>query len=104
MPSLWLAGNDPLAVPEMNPHALAVLEYRDALDRVARHASSELGAEAGRTLEPSSDLGWIVPELERVDEMRAFLGGDSGWSMAPVPDVREAVRRLRVEGSVLVAV
>jgi DNA mismatch repair protein MutS2 len=85
----------------MNPHALAVLEYRDALDRVARHASSELGAEAVRSLEPSADLGWIVPELERVDEMRAFLGGDTGWSMAPVPDVREAVRRLRVDGSVL---
>jgi len=87
----------------MNPHALAVLEYRDALDLVARNASSELGAEAVRALRPSADLGWIEPELARVDEMRAFLGGDTGWSMAPVPDVREAVRRLRVEGSVLEA-
>jgi DNA mismatch repair protein MutS2 len=85
----------------MNSHALAVLEYREALDLVARHASSELGAEAVRELAPSADLGWIAPELERVDQMRAFLGGDTGWSMAPVPDVREAVRRLRVEGSVL---
>jgi DNA mismatch repair protein MutS2 len=87
----------------MNPHALAVLEYREALDLVARNASSELGAEAVRALQPSADLGWIEPELARVDEMRAFLGGDTGWSMAPVPDVREAVRRLRVEGSVLEA-
>ncbi|MFL5384254.1 MAG: endonuclease MutS2 [Longimicrobiaceae bacterium] len=85
----------------MNSHALAVLEYREALDLVARHASSELGAGAVRALAPSADLGWIAPELERVDQMRAFLGGDTGWSMAPVPDVREAVRRLRVEGSVL---
>jgi len=87
----------------MNPHALAVLEYREALDLVARHASSELGGDAVRALHPSADLGWIAPELERVDQMRAFLGGDTGWSMAPVPDVREAVRRLRVEGSVLEA-
>jgi DNA mismatch repair protein MutS2 len=87
----------------MNPHALAVLEYREALDLVARYASSELGGEAVRALQPSADLGWITPELERVDQMRAFLGGDTGWSMAPVPDVREAVRRLRVEGSVLEA-
>lgn len=87
----------------MNPHALNVLEYREALELVARHASSQLGAQAVRELEPSADLGWIAPELERVDEMRALLGGDSGWSLPPVPDVREAVRRLRVEGSVLEA-
>ena len=87
----------------MNPHALSVLEYREALDLVARFASSELGAGAVRALQPSADLGWIAPELERVDQMRAFIGGDTGWSMAPVPDVREAVRRLRVEGSVLEA-
>jgi DNA mismatch repair protein MutS2 len=87
----------------MNPHALNVLEYREALDLVARHASSALGAEAVRALEPSADLGWIEPELRRVDEMRAFLGGDSGWGLAAIPDVREAVRRLRVEGSVLEA-
>ncbi|HEV7586840.1 MAG TPA: hypothetical protein VGO40_01825, partial [Longimicrobium sp.] len=87
----------------MNPHALAVLEYREALDLVARFASSELGGGAVRALQPSADPGWIAPELERVDQMRAFLGGDTGWSMAPVPDVREGVRRLRVEGSVLEA-
>ncbi|HEX6745929.1 MAG TPA: endonuclease MutS2 [Longimicrobium sp.] len=87
----------------MNPHALNVLEYRDALDLVARNASSELGADAVRALEPSADLGWIAPELERVDQMRAFLGGDSGWSIPPIPDAREAVRRLRIEGAVLEA-
>src|SRR4051794_41838943 len=87
----------------MNPHALAVLEYREALDLVARHASSELGGDAVRALHPSADLGWIAPELERVDQMRAFLGGDTGWSMAPVPDVREAVRRLRGGGAGLEA-
>ena len=87
----------------MNPHALAVLEYPEALDLVARHASSALGAEAVRALVPSADLGWIVPELERVEEMRAFLGGDTGWAMAAVPDAREALKRLRIEGSVLEA-
>ncbi|HEX5727476.1 MAG TPA: hypothetical protein VFX98_18535, partial [Longimicrobiaceae bacterium] len=85
----------------MNPHALNVLEYREALDLVARHASSPLGAEAVRALAPSADLGWIEPELARVDEMRALLQGDSGWAMPAVPDAREALRKLRVEGSVL---
>jgi DNA mismatch repair protein MutS2 len=85
----------------MNPHALNVLEYRDALDIVARYASSALGAEAVRALEPSADLGWIEPELARVDQMRGFLRGDSGWYIPAIPDVRDPLRKLRVEGSVL---
>ena len=85
----------------MNPHALNVLEYREALDLVARFASSGLGADAVRALSPSADLGFIEPELARVEEMRAFLRGDSGWSVPPIPDVREGLRRLRVEGSVV---
>jgi DNA mismatch repair protein MutS2 len=56
----------------MNPHALNVLEYREALDLVARFASSALGAEAVRALAPSADAGWIEPELARVEEMRAL--------------------------------
>jgi DNA mismatch repair protein MutS2 len=85
----------------MNPHALNVLEYREALDLVARFASSSPGAEAVRALSPSDDLGWIEPELARVEEMRGFLRGDSGWQVPAIPDVREPLRRLRVEGSVL---
>ncbi|HEX8829558.1 MAG TPA: hypothetical protein VF705_00240, partial [Longimicrobium sp.] len=85
----------------MNPHALNVLEYRDALDIVARYASSALGAGAVRALEPSADLGWIEPELARVDQMRGFLRGDSGWYIPAIPDVRDPLRKLRVEGSVL---
>ncbi|HEX8321467.1 endonuclease MutS2 [Longimicrobium sp.] len=85
----------------MNPHALNVLEYREALDLVARFASSGLGADAVRALSPSADLGWIAPELARVEEMRAFLRGDSGWSVPAIPDVVEPLRRMRVEGSML---
>ncbi|HET6229538.1 MAG TPA: endonuclease MutS2 [Longimicrobiaceae bacterium] len=85
----------------MNPHALNVLEYREALDIVARYASSPLGADAVRALTPSADLGWIGPELARVDEMRGFLGRDEGWAIPAVPDVRTALAKLRIEGSVL---
>lgn len=85
----------------MNPHALNVLEYREALDLVARYASSASGAEAVRALEPSTDPAWIAPELARVEEMRAFLRGDSGWGVPAIPELREPLRRMRVEGSVL---
>lgn len=84
----------------MNPHALAVLEYSEALDLVARHASSALGAEAVRALRPSVDRDWIEPELRRVDEMIALLTREGGWAAVPIPDLRAALARLRVEGSV----
>jgi DNA mismatch repair protein MutS2 len=85
----------------MNPHALTVLEYREALDLVARSASSPLGADAVRALVPSTEPGWVRAELARVEEMRAFLRGDSGWQVPAIPDVVEPLRRMRVEGSVL---
>jgi DNA mismatch repair protein MutS2 len=85
----------------MNPHALTVLEFREALDLVARNAASALGADAVRALAPSADPAWIEPELARVEEMRAFLRRDSGWTVPAVPDVRGPLRKLRVEGSVL---
>jgi DNA mismatch repair protein MutS2 len=87
----------------MNRHALAVLEYPEALALVARHASSALGAEAVRALEPSADLGWIEPELRRVAEMMRLLGEDGGWGMPAVPDVGGSLPKLRLEGSVLEA-
>jgi DNA mismatch repair protein MutS2 len=85
----------------MNPHALTVLEYREALDLVAKSASSALGADAVRALVPSTDPDWVRAELGRVEEMRAFLRGDSGWQVPAIPDVVEPLRRMRVEGSVL---
>jgi DNA mismatch repair protein MutS2 len=84
----------------MDSHALDVLEFRDALDRVARFAASDLGAEAVRSLSPSTDPLWIAGELRPVGEMMALLTGDEGWGMPAVPDLREPLRRLRVEGTV----
>lgn len=84
----------------MNSHALNVLEYADALERVARFASSELGAEAVRSLYPSTDAVWVTGELETVAEMGALLLADERWVFPSIPDLREALARLRVEGSV----
>lgn len=87
----------------MNRHALSVLEYAAALDIVAGHASGPLGAEAVRSLEPSDAVAWVEPELRRVDQMVAFLLASVDWSVPPVPDLRTALRRLAVEGSILEA-
>ena len=82
----------------MNAHALAILELDRALDAVAGRAASPLGAEAVRALRPTNDREHLRAEQARVAAVRALLG-DAGWSPEALPDVRAAIRRLRVEGS-----
>lgn len=83
----------------MNAHALGILELDRALDVVAERAASALGAERIRGLEPVTDRAWLTAELTRVAAVRAILGGTEGWSPEPLPDIRAALRRLRVEGA-----
>jgi DNA mismatch repair protein MutS2 len=83
----------------MNSHALAVLEFPRVLDLVAARATTELGAERLRALSPSTDRAAIEREHARVAAIRASLEGDEPWGPEPVPDLRRALTRLRVEGS-----
>ena len=85
----------------MNTHALSVLEFPRVLDVVADRASSTLGAVAVRALRPRTDRVWLASELARVQAMRAVLSGEGGWNPEPIPDVRQALARLRLEGAAL---
>lgn len=85
----------------MNAHALSVLQYGEALDVIAKYASSPLGADSVRSLSPSTSSSWIETELRRVDEMAALLVRAEPWGMPPIADVRAALRKLSVEGSAL---
>jgi len=85
----------------MNRHGLDVLQFPEALSVVAKHASSPLGAEAVRALQPSDMLALVRDELHRVDQMSAFLLRAQDWTVPPLPDARTALRRLAMEGSVL---
>ena len=85
----------------MNTHALTVLEFPRVLDVVADRASSALGAAAVRALRPRADRVWLAAEFARVQAMRAVLGGDGGWNPEPIPDARQALSRLRLEGAAL---
>ena len=84
----------------MNSHALDVLEYREALAAVARLASSAPGAAAVRALEPAAEPEAINAELAVVGEMMRLLGREGAWPMPAIPELDEAIQRLRVEGSV----
>ncbi|MCC7053653.1 MAG: endonuclease MutS2 [Gemmatimonadaceae bacterium] len=85
----------------MNPHALSVLEFPRVLDVIADRASSSLGAGAVRALRPSTDRDWLAEELARVQAMRALLASEGGWQPHPIPDVKQALARLRLEGATL---
>ena len=83
----------------MNGHALGVLEFARVLDLVAGRATSALGAARVRALHPSADRAWLESEHRRVGAMRTLVTGDQGWAPEPIPDVTEALARLRVVGT-----
>lgn len=83
----------------MNSHALSVIEFATALDVVAGHAGSALGAERVRELTPRADRGWVVREHARVTAMRSLADSELRWHPQAVPDVRQSLSRLRVEGA-----
>ena len=83
----------------MNPHALHVLAFPDVLRLAAERASSALGAARVRALEPSMDRAWIDAELARVDATRVLLRGDDPWRPEPIPELTQALARLRIAGS-----
>ena len=85
----------------MNHHALSVLEFPRVLDVVADRASSSLGAAAVRALRPRTDREWLAAELARVQAMRSLLSSEGGWNPEVIPDVTQALARLRLGGATL---
>lgn len=82
----------------MNAHALGILEFPRLLAHVAGRASSAPGAAAVRALAPRSDREWIDAEHARVNALRALILSDAGWPTEPIPELGDALRRLRIEG------
>ena len=83
----------------MNAHALSVIELPRVLSLVADRASSALGAQRVRGLEPRRDRQWIEREASRVWAMRSLIEGEDGWRPEPIPDLATALARLRVVGA-----
>ncbi len=84
----------------MSQHALDALEFGRVLEIVAAYATSEAGAESVRTRRPVNDVRAVAEELDVVDEMVSWLIREEEWAPPLIPDLREPVRRLAVQGSV----
>jgi DNA mismatch repair protein MutS2 len=81
--------------------ALDQIEFRDALEVVAKHAVSDGGAARVLARRPVADRSYIEGELALVAAMlRLFQEGDR-FRPAAVSDVSEALGELAVPGSVL---
>lgn len=82
----------------MNAHALGILEFPRLMAHVAGRASSAPGAAAVRALRPRSDRGWIEAEHARVNAVRVLVQSEVGWPTEPIPELGDALKRLRIEG------
>lgn len=101
VPSLTRDGTPVCLDPAMSADALAALEFDHVLDVVASFAAGPLGAAALRARLPTGDTEWIRHELALVGEALSVLRRGSAIAVVPVPDLRGALGRLRVDGSVL---
>jgi DNA mismatch repair protein MutS2 len=82
----------------MNTHALSILEFPRLLAHVAGRAHSAPGAAAVRARVPSTDRDAIEAEHLRVNVVRIQVQSDLGWPTQAIPDLEQALSRLRIEG------
>lgn len=82
----------------MNSHALGVLEFGRILDIVAARATSDVGAARVRALTPRDERPWVEREHARIAAVRALIADEGGWAPEAVPDLGDALGRLRIQG------
>jgi DNA mismatch repair protein MutS2 len=89
--------------PVAASETLDQLEYTRALDLVAGHAVSELGADSVRQRLPMHSADDVREALAAVGEVMEVCQEDSAFTPRAVPDLRETLQLLHTPGSVLEA-
>ena len=101
VPSLTSDGTPVCLDPAMSADALAALEFDQVLDVIASFAAGPLGAASLRARLPTDNSQWVRHELVLVGEALAVHRRGRAIAVAPMPDLRGALGRLRLDGSVL---
>ena len=83
--------------------SLAKLEFETIRQRVVRYASSEPGREVLQQLQVSTSARDIRQELARVSELKRLLEEEEAFPLEGVHNVRGAIQRAAIEGSVLLS-
>ncbi len=81
--------------------ARSALEFAAVLELIAHRAAGPVAAERIRATQPSTDAEWIATELSRLADLLALSRRGEPLQVVAVPDVRSALARLRLDGSVL---
>jgi DNA mismatch repair protein MutS2 len=84
--------------------ALETIEFAEVVELVASLAVGPMGAARVRARWPTNDSAWIAGELARAGEVAALFRRGEVLHAEPIPDVVQALARLRIPGSVLEAV
>jgi len=85
----------------VNSETLNKLEFDRIKQHILSFATSQLGAELIEDLEPMTNKNIIERELKLTIEMKDILAYDDPFPVDGIKDVRIALRRCEIEGSVL---
>ena len=83
------------------PSVLDTLEFPAALERVAAHAVSPLGAARVKSRRPATEAAAVQAGLAQVAELASRILTDDAIRAEPAPDITAPLELLGVPGSVL---
>src|SRR5215471_17028038 len=80
-----------------------LLEFDSLRELLRGYAWSPLGQARVAQLAPSEDCDWIERQQQLTAEIRRYLAGGSRFEFSGLADVRELVKKSRIEGAALEA-
>ena len=83
----------------MNEKALKTLEYTKIIDQLTEYASTEMGKQMCRELQPSCDLGTIRQSQTETTDALTRVRMKGSLSFGGVKDVRGSMKRLEIGSS-----
>lgn len=83
----------------MNEKALKTLEYTKIIDQLTEYASTEMGKQMCRELQPSCDLGTIRQSQTETTDTLTRVRMKGSLSFGGVKDVRGSMKRLEIGSS-----
>ena len=83
----------------MNEKALKTLEYTKIIDQLTEYASTEMGKQMYRELQPSCDLGTIRQSQTETTDALTRVRMKGSLSFGGVKDVRGSMKRLEIGSS-----
>ena len=83
----------------MNEKALKTLEYTKIIDQLTEYASTEMGKQTCRELQPSCDLGTIRQSQTETTDALTRVRMKGSLSFGGVKDVRGSMKRLEIGSS-----